>query len=378
MKKFLTMLSLLAIVFTMGLYAAEGPAAEQDAEEISAPAEEVTVDQFKTKLATDGVWIEDADYGWIFKPNVVVADVSWRPYCNDGHWVWTTCGWYWKSDYAWGWACFHYGRWCCHPVHHCWVWIPDTCWGPSWVSWRECDTHWGWAALPPAAHFDLNAGFTFNGGAVGVGFEFGLHVDDFVFVPCGLFLDVHIGQHCCHHDDCVKIYNRTVVRNTYIVKNKTVINNSISVRRVSKETHVAVKQQRVVNRETTKSVRRDRQTERQQQRTERQDHRKVERAPKAQPRHETAPQAPKHEAAPRHAAPAPQAAPRSAPAPHAAPVAPKHEAAPRQAPVAPRTAPAPRHEAPAPHHAPAPQTAPRAAPAAPHAAPAPHTPHKKP
>ena len=52
---------------------------------------------------------------------------------NDGHWVYTDDGWYWDSNYEWGWAAFHYGRWN-HVDNYNWVWSPDTVWAmPSWV-----------------------------------------------------------------------------------------------------------------------------------------------------------------------------------------------------------------------------------------------------
>ena len=68
------------------------------------------------------------------------------------------CGWYWMSDYSWGWAPFHYGRWF-HHARFGWCWMPDTVWGPSWVTWRYSDDYCGWAPLPPGAIYRAGVGF---------------------------------------------------------------------------------------------------------------------------------------------------------------------------------------------------------------------------
>jgi hypothetical protein len=62
--------------------------------------------------------------------------------------VLTEFGWTWVSDYSWGWAPFHYGRWIVI-VGHGWCWVPGTIWGPAWVAWRAGDGFVGWAPLPP-------------------------------------------------------------------------------------------------------------------------------------------------------------------------------------------------------------------------------------
>src|SRR5262249_21328801 len=99
---------------------------------------------FHDRLAHDGKWVTVPEYGEVFVPSVELTINDWRPYFNDGHWVFTDAGWYWDSTYAWGWAGFHYGRWAFVPEHR-WVWIPDVTWGPSWVVFREGDAAFGWA-----------------------------------------------------------------------------------------------------------------------------------------------------------------------------------------------------------------------------------------
>ena len=105
-----------------------------------------TIELFYNELAPYGEWVETADYGWVWVPDV--AGAGWRPYA-EGYWVYTDdYGWAWISDNSWGWAPFHYGRWT-RSVEYGWIWVPGTEWGPAWVSWRA-DNDWiGWAPLPP-------------------------------------------------------------------------------------------------------------------------------------------------------------------------------------------------------------------------------------
>ena len=80
---------------------------------------------FYNSLAPYGTWVNVPDYGWCWQPTVVVVNSAWQPYCNNGCWLWTDQGWYWNSYYSWGWAPFHYGRWCQYPGYG-WLWCPDT------------------------------------------------------------------------------------------------------------------------------------------------------------------------------------------------------------------------------------------------------------
>src|SRR5262245_2017226 len=119
------------------------------------PAE---VNHFYNQLSPYGTWVTLAGVGWCWQPHCCVLSRDWRPYCHGGHWVYTDCGWYWKSDYSWGWAPFHYGRW--HHHERCgWVWCPGREWAPAWVTWRVSHGHCGWAPLPPNAIYVIGAGW---------------------------------------------------------------------------------------------------------------------------------------------------------------------------------------------------------------------------
>lgn len=114
----------------------------------------VSYNDFYQELAPYGQWISDPQYGYVWSPN---ADGDFRPYYTSGHWVMTEYGNTWVSDYPWGWACFHYGRWT-YDNYYGWLWIPGSDWGPAWVSWRYGDGFYGWAPLGPG-YSDFNTDY---------------------------------------------------------------------------------------------------------------------------------------------------------------------------------------------------------------------------
>jgi hypothetical protein len=121
------------------------------------PQDADTYDVFYNRLASDGQWFYDDNYGYVFQPTAASSG-SWRPY-SDGHWVWTDRGWTWVSNENFGWATYHYGRWI-RVSGAGWVWIPGNEWAPAWVSWRQTDDndYCGWAPLPPEATVSANVG----------------------------------------------------------------------------------------------------------------------------------------------------------------------------------------------------------------------------
>lgn len=192
---------------------------------------------FYDSLAPYGSWIYVADYGYCWQPTVVVANPGWQPYCNYGRWVYTDCGWYWRSDYSWGWAPFHYGRWFHHPRRG-WCWVPGHEWGPAWVSWRYNNDYCGWAPLPPGAIFRPGIGFTFHGRNVSASFGFGLSADFYTFVSFGHFTDHRPWEHRVPHNEHTRIYNNTtVVNNIVIGNNNTIINRGVGTERVEHAEH---------------------------------------------------------------------------------------------------------------------------------------------
>ena len=192
---------------------------------------------YYSALAPYGTWVYVADYGWCWQPTVVVGNPYWLPYCNNGGWLWTTSGWYWNSYYSWGWAPFHYGRWCQYPSYG-WLWCPDHTWGPAWVCWRGGSGFCGWAALPPGACFTAHGGWTFNGVAVGVNFGFGLGAHCFTFCDFNHFCQSHPFDHFQHgHDGEHFFHNSQVNNNVAFDGQHQMVNRGVDPAQIEGATH---------------------------------------------------------------------------------------------------------------------------------------------
>ena len=120
----------------------------------SAQQTTVSFQLFYDELSPYGMWMDYPDYGYVWIPN---SDPGFSPYGTDGHWVYTVDGWMWVSDYPWGWAAFHYGRWD-YDNGVGWFWVPDNVWGPAWVSWRRSPGYYGWAPLRPGISISIAFG----------------------------------------------------------------------------------------------------------------------------------------------------------------------------------------------------------------------------
>ena len=160
--------------------------------------DDISLETFYDELAPYGSWLQDPEYGYVWRPDVNQND--FRPYYTDGRWVMTEYGNTWVSDYEWGWAPFHYGRWVTNRFNQ-WIWIPDTVWGPAWVSWRSGGGYYGWAPLGPG--FDMSIGF--NGGS------YNTPNDWWVFIPQ---ISIYSNR-----------YPRYSNRNITIINQTTYINN---------------------------------------------------------------------------------------------------------------------------------------------------------
>jgi hypothetical protein len=147
------------------------------------PASDINLSYFQTQLAPYGSWVDIPGQGPCWVPSVQATVPDWRPYFNEGHWIYTEDGWSWQSDYPWGEYAFHYGRWLRDPRLG-WAWVPGYNWGPGWVCWRQAEGegYCGWAPLPPGATFEAGVGLMWNG-RVGMDVGFGLGPDMFVFIP---------------------------------------------------------------------------------------------------------------------------------------------------------------------------------------------------
>jgi hypothetical protein len=193
-----------------------------------------SVSYFYDSLAPYGNWVSTPEYGLCWQPTVAVVDTGWRPYATNGRWIWTDAGWYWYSHYSWGWAPFHYGRWCSYPGYG-WLWAPDTCWGPSWVTWRYTPYYCGWAPLPPACGYVSGFGLYYGGASVGVGFGFGFGWGHYTYIPTAYMCSPNPYRYYLPPGQAKQIHQNSTVVNNYIVgDNNTIINNGIGLDRVSK------------------------------------------------------------------------------------------------------------------------------------------------
>jgi flagellar biosynthesis GTPase FlhF len=115
----------------------------------------ISLQTFYDELSPYGTWIQDPQYGYVWRPDVNQSD--FRPYYTNGRWAMTEYGNTWVSNYDWGWAPFHYGRWVINSYRQ-WIWLPDTNWGPAWVDWRSGDGYYGWAPMAPSISINLSFG----------------------------------------------------------------------------------------------------------------------------------------------------------------------------------------------------------------------------
>ena len=103
----------------------------------------ISFQTFYDDLSPYGTWIEYPGEGYVWSP---YAGADFRPYGSRGHWVYTEDGWAWVSNYEWGWAPFHYGRWIYDDIRG-WLWVPGYDWAPACVTWGYHDGCYGWSPL---------------------------------------------------------------------------------------------------------------------------------------------------------------------------------------------------------------------------------------
>jgi hypothetical protein len=121
---------------------------------------------FHSTLDPHGQWVEDPTHGTVWVPNGAEVGADFSPYETSGHWAYDDDDYVWVSDYEWGWAPFHYGRWVLTPTG--WAWIPGRVYAGAWVDWSMGYPGWayvGWAPMYPA--FIWRAGYPVGYVAIG-------------------------------------------------------------------------------------------------------------------------------------------------------------------------------------------------------------------
>ena len=168
--------------------------------------DDVSLQTFYDELSPYGTWINDPEYGYVWRPDVDQAD--FRPYYTNGRWAMTEYGNTWVSNYDWGWAPFHYGRWMYNRYNN-WVWLPDTTWGPAWVDWRSGGGQYGWAPMGPSINININIGRRYV-------------TPDFCwnFIPVG---HIYYNSYPRYYSGRNRVYiqNTVIINNTYVRNSRT-------------------------------------------------------------------------------------------------------------------------------------------------------------
>ena len=150
--------------------------------------------EFKPALEGHGQWVDDSTYGTVWVPAESEVGTDFVPYTTSGHWTYDdSTNYVWVSDYSWGWAPFHYGRWV-HATRHGWAWIPGRTYSGAWVTWRTGGPDYeyvGWAPAGPEWYW-------YGGYALGWNFGWSPY---YSYCHHDYLYDGYVGQHVVRGDD---------------------------------------------------------------------------------------------------------------------------------------------------------------------------------
>jgi len=186
------------------------------------------VSYFYDYLSDYGTWIDYPGYTHVWVP--YEGGLSWHPFSH-GRWVWTDYGWTWVSYYQWGWIPFHYGRWDWSPALG-WFWIPDTIWGPAWVSWRYADDCIGWVPLPPRYRYSRGSGLYLS--------FIDVPDDCWIFVDNRHFADVYVERYVLPRYRNGEFVRRTVLKAQLSERGGRIVNDGLSLDEVERITHAHI------------------------------------------------------------------------------------------------------------------------------------------
>ncbi len=160
------------------------------------PGARISFETFYQELSPYGRWTTNPQFGTVWTPYV---SNDFQPYSTNGYWEMTEYGNTWVSDYEWGWAPFHYGRWS-FDDYLGWFWVPGYDWGPAWVNWRSGGGYYGWAPLGP-----------------GIGINVSINIPSFwwIFVPNRHFYTPHWHNYWVPRNRVTRVYNQTTIINNY-------------------------------------------------------------------------------------------------------------------------------------------------------------------
>ena len=185
---------------------------------------------FYDSLSPYGVWVHHPPYGYVWIPRI--SRPGWRPY-TDGRWVWTEYGWTWISSWDWGWMAFHYGRWN-WDAGFGWYWVPDTVWGPAWVTWRWSNLFIGWAPLPSNAHFVSGVGVQ----SIPSGFP----NTYWVFIEHNFFYQSRLNRYILPVERNLTVLSAADLRSNIIFRDERIINQGVPLVEIRRRTGQSIRE----------------------------------------------------------------------------------------------------------------------------------------
>ncbi len=199
----------------------------------------VGFDSFHARLSPYGTWRYDPRWGDVWQPR---AGRDFRPYYN-GYWGNTVeYGWLWNSNDLWGDVTDHYGRWVFDPRDG-WLWVPGYVWGPSWVVWRSGGGAVGWFPMPPDNYYgngayagDFNNQYGYRDW-YGPSFGSESFLSLWIFVGEDRFGDRDFRTHVLPRRDYGRYISQSRDTTNYVTINNYVVNRSIDVDRLERNTH---------------------------------------------------------------------------------------------------------------------------------------------
>jgi hypothetical protein len=108
------------------------------------------------------------------------------------------------------------------------------------VTWRYSNDYCGWAPLPPFAVYREGVGFFYRGLNVSFGFDFGLGINCFTFVPIGHFCDPHPRRFRAPPTQVTQIYNHTTVINNFNGHGHNLANRGIDPEHITAVTRTPI------------------------------------------------------------------------------------------------------------------------------------------
>jgi hypothetical protein len=172
----------------------------------SAQQSNISFQVFYDQLSPYGEWVNYPQWGFVWIPD---AGPDFVPYSTEGHWILTDDGWTWISDYSWGWAPFHYGRWD-YDQYYGWFWVPGNEWGPAWVTWRTAAGYYGWAPMAPGISISATFGRAYD-----------IHNDHWIFVRDRDIDRTDINHYYISQTDQYRVVRHSsVMNNTYFDSNR--------------------------------------------------------------------------------------------------------------------------------------------------------------